>query len=139
MPLRYGILFTHIQKDRTKMNTTGKSKRSRQRVSSRVEQVLKDESVTMSEVLLWQTWQLHAALRKRLLGSDLCAVRMVDALVSDFFEHWQLAAGYAPDTAVLVKCLADGREALGEVLPDEEAYALMRAPVEYGSLVGAGG
>ncbi len=77
------------------------------------------------ELFLWQTWQLHAKLRQRLLQSDPQAVRMIDALVRAFY-----AARWAGNRDVAIETVMDevisGQSAIGTPIPNDEAYAIMR-------------
>lgn len=109
------------------MNTKkGELKSVRQCVGRRVPFA---RETTWGDLLLWQTWQLHAALRKRFLQNDPQAVAMLDTLVTDFYLKWELDLTdleITPDR--LIAALGSGQKALGEVLSNEECYALMRTP-----------
>jgi hypothetical protein len=123
------------------MNTTGKSKRSssprsqqiNQRLKPRVEAVLQEQDVTLQDLLFWQSNQLHAALRKRLMTKDPLAVSMVDALVrhfftQDFLKNQSLEVKY--DDAI--EELSEGRKILGgQWLPENEIETIMRQPVAW--------
>ena len=78
----------------------------------------------VKEVLFWQTWQLHAKLRQRFMQSDPQAVRMIDSLVGAFYAaRW---AGAGGSMASVMEEIVGAHEAIGEALPDAEAYAIMR-------------
>lgn len=85
---------------------------------------------SMLGLFTWQTWKLHAALRKRLMEADPQGARMVDELVSDFYKIWMIQAKTEGLTLEqLIDQLSDGQRALGNPLPDVECYEIMRAKV----------
>ena len=76
------------------------------------------------ELLLWQSWQLHAKLRQRFMQSDPQAVAMIDALVRAFYASRWAGSGFSVES--VMEEVLSGQQAIGTALPDEEALAIMR-------------
>lgn len=80
------------------------------------------------ELLLWQTWQLHAKLRLRLMKIDPQAVAMIDEMVREFYasNYHALEESNPQD---VIRILAAGKKVIGEPLKDMDALTAMQMAI----------
>jgi hypothetical protein len=150
--LRYGILFNNLCSSlygrkvlgRTMNTTATEHKQGKQRMRRLVKTraqaaiILEEEGIQgIDQLLIWQAWQMHAVLRKRLLPTDPGAVRMIDELVRDLtmlrlMQQNPEEMGFER----IIEQLSSAQGSMGAPLAEEECYAIMATPAQWVVMAG---